>query len=140
MYSMRNLWQVLGRMRDKTPDRRSAEGHGSLSGMVESGDFRIELARRTVTLRGRELPLTSEEFDVLVFLAGHPQRLITPRTTLSTSGTAHQVRKAAFLRALITLREKFDDRVWPWRALSSHRTLGVVPLRSKLPVEGLFEA
>jgi two-component system, OmpR family, KDP operon response regulator KdpE len=113
VYSRRNLWQVLGRMRDKTPDRRSAEGHGSLSGMVESGDFRIELARRTVTLRGRELPLTSEEFDVLVFLAGHPQRLITPRTVLSTSGTAHQVRKAAFLRALITLREKLDAASGP---------------------------
>jgi two-component system, OmpR family, KDP operon response regulator KdpE len=113
MYSMRNLWQAFGRMSDKTPDRRLPEADGSLSGMIESGDFRIELVRRTVTLRGRELPLTSEEFDVLVFLAGHPQRLITPRTMLSTSGTAHQVRKAAFLRALITLREKLDAASGP---------------------------
>ena len=73
MYSIWNLRQVFGRTRDKTPDRRSVEVDGSAGGMIESGDFRIELARRTVTLRGRELPLTSEEFDVLVFLAGHPK-------------------------------------------------------------------
>jgi two-component system, OmpR family, KDP operon response regulator KdpE len=108
MHRMWNLRRVFGSGPDKTPDRRPAEVDGSLGGTIESGDFRIDLARRTVTLRGRDLPLTSEEFDLLVFLAGHPQRLITPRTILSTSGPAHPVRKAAFLRALITLREKLD--------------------------------
>ena len=66
---------MAGPWQDAWQNPRSAlcGGDGSLSGLVESGDFRIELARRTVTLRGPELPLTSEEFDVLVFLAGHPK-------------------------------------------------------------------
>jgi len=37
-----------------------------MTGMIESGDFKIDLDERTVTLRGRELELTSEEFDVLM--------------------------------------------------------------------------
>ena len=113
MYSSLNLRQVFGRTGAKKPDRGAAESEASLGGMIESGDFKIELARRTVTLRGRELPLTSEEFDVLVFLAGHPQRLVTPQTMLSTSGNAPQVRKAAFLKPLITLREKLDAASGP---------------------------
>ena len=59
-------------------------------------------------MRGRQLDLTSEEFDVFLFLAGHPQSLITPHTMLSTSWTAHWVRQTEFLRALVSLRNKLD--------------------------------
>ena len=76
--------------------------------MIESGDFKIELVERTVTLRGQELRLTSEEFDVLVFLASHPQNVVTPRTLLATSWATSQLRQTEFLRALISLRKKLD--------------------------------
>ena len=78
------------------------------NGIIECGDFKINLTRRTVAMRGRVLDLTSEEFDVFVFLAGHPQSLITPRTMLSTSWTTHRVRQTEFLRALVSLRNKLD--------------------------------
>jgi DNA-binding response OmpR family regulator len=76
--------------------------------MIESGDFKIDLDERTVGLRGQELRLTSEEFDVLVFLVGHRQRLVTPDTVLATTWTANRVRKTEFLRALISLRQRLD--------------------------------
>jgi two-component system KDP operon response regulator KdpE len=76
--------------------------------MIESGDFKIDLVERTVTLRGQELRLASEEFDVLVFLAGHPQNVVTPRTVLATSWPTSQLRQTEFLRALISLRNKLD--------------------------------
>jgi two-component system KDP operon response regulator KdpE len=79
-----------------------------LSGMIESGDFKIDLAERTVTLRGQELWLTSEEFDVLVFLARHRRSLVTPHTMLATSWTANRLRQTEFLKALISLRKKLD--------------------------------
>ena len=47
--------------------------------------FRIDIGSRSVTLREEKLELTSEEFDVLVFLVSHPQGLITPYTILATS-------------------------------------------------------
>jgi DNA-binding response OmpR family regulator len=77
--------------------------------MIESGDFRIDLDGRTVTLCGVKLRLTSEEFDVLVFLAGHPQSVATPRTMLATSWSTNRLRQTEFLRVLISLRKKLDS-------------------------------
>jgi len=75
---------------------------------TEIGDFKIDLARRTAMLRDQDLFLSSEEFDVLVFLASHPQRLVTPHTVLATNWDAHQLRQTDFLKALISLRKKLD--------------------------------
>jgi DNA-binding response OmpR family regulator len=90
-----------------------AHADPSLKGTIEAGDFKIDLTRRSVTLSGRELNLTSEEFDVLVFLAGHRQRLITPRTLLATSWTEHRVRQTQFLRLLMSLRTKLESAAAP---------------------------
>jgi two-component system KDP operon response regulator KdpE len=90
-----------------------AHADPSFKGTIEAGDFKIDLARRSVTLSGRELDLTSEEFDVLVFLAGHRQRLITPRTLLATSWTEHRVRQTQFLRVLMSLRGKLESAAAP---------------------------
>ena len=79
-----------------------------MRGIIESGDFKIDLDRRTVTLCGEELRLTSQEFDVLVFLASHPQNLVTPRTILATSWSTNRQRQTEFLRVLISLRKKLD--------------------------------
>jgi len=46
--------------------RRLAASSG---GIIDVGDFRIDLSGRTATLRGRELELNAAEFEVLVFLA-----------------------------------------------------------------------
>jgi two-component system response regulator VicR len=73
-----------------------------------NGDFRIDNQSRSVTVRGRELVLTSEEFDLLVFLVGHPRRVVTSKTLLSTRRGAHEVRQTQFLRVLTTLREKLE--------------------------------
>ena len=76
--------------------------------VIESGDFRIDIGRRIVVLRGEELELTSEEFDVLMFLVNHPQRLITPNTMLTTTWATNAPRQTEFLRGLLSLRKKLD--------------------------------
>ena len=103
-----NLQKPVAQKSDSVPDRETAEGSVSLSEITESGDFKIDLAARTVTLRGEDLPLTSEEFDVLVFLARHPQHMVTPQTVLATSWDANGLRQTEFLRALMSLRKKLD--------------------------------
>ncbi|WP_327008420.1 response regulator transcription factor [Dactylosporangium sp. NBC_01737] len=40
------------------------------------GSLRVDAARRTATLRGRELALTVREFDLLVFLMRNPGRVL----------------------------------------------------------------
>jgi two-component system KDP operon response regulator KdpE len=103
-----NLRQLFAEKKNQTTEGETAEQSDSLTGMIESGDFKIDLAARTVTLRGEGLSLTAEEFDVLVFLAGHPQRMVTPHTMLATSWTANGFRQTEFLRVLMSLRKKLD--------------------------------
>jgi two-component system KDP operon response regulator KdpE len=43
---------------------------------LEIGDFRIDLATRRVFVRGQEVRLTPKEFDLLLFLARRPNRVI----------------------------------------------------------------
>lgn len=75
-----NFRRLFAKKRDRAPERLTVGEYTPLTGMIESGDFKIDLDGRTVTLCDQELQLTSEEFDVLVFLASHPQSLVTPRT------------------------------------------------------------
>jgi two-component system, OmpR family, KDP operon response regulator KdpE len=108
---MTNSWslrQLIIKTWDRVPQRDTAEKSASLAGRIEFGDFKIDLDERTVTLRDQELRLTPEEFDVLVFLSGHPQSMVTPRTTLATNWTANRLRHTEFLTTLISLRKKLD--------------------------------
>jgi two-component system phosphate regulon response regulator OmpR len=100
-----NLKKLLVDVRDTVRDRsRRLPTKGD--DVIEVGDFRIDISGRTVTLRGRELQLNAAEFEVLVFLASHPKRLVTPRTMLATSWTRQKAQQTEFLRALVSLGKK----------------------------------
>jgi len=90
---------------------RNAEQRVSSTEIIEVGDFRLEVAERVVTVRGEELSLAAEEFDVLLYLIGHPQRCVTPRTVLATSWTRDGLHQTEFLKALLSLRKKLDTVV-----------------------------
>lgn len=124
---MRNgskLAQWLRNMFGGEPEQQAGEGCGSVRAVVESGDFKINIGNRIAILHNEALDLTSEEFDVLMFLVNHPQRLVTPHTVLATSWTASQPRQTEFLRVLLSLRKKLDAaapgkhylRTEPWIA------------------------
>src|SRR5262245_10428940 len=46
---------------------------------VEAGDFFIDPESRVVRVRGKEVHLTPKEFDLLVFMARHPNKVLTTR-------------------------------------------------------------
>jgi DNA-binding response OmpR family regulator len=101
-WSLRQLFA-----RDVRVQVQMVEGAGSTE-MVEIGDFTIDTAERTASLLGEDLGLTSEEFDVLMFLTTHPQRCVTPHTILATSWTEDRLHQTEFLKALLSLRKKLD--------------------------------
>jgi two-component system KDP operon response regulator KdpE len=103
-----SLRQLFAQTCDKGSAQDPAQERTSLTGRIRFGDFKIDLDERSVTLRDQELRLSSEEFDVLVFLASHPRSLVTPQTVVATSSTANQLRQPMFLRTLISLRKKLD--------------------------------
>ena len=107
MHKNWSLRHRFARTNDRAPARETMKESLCLTGGMQLGDFKINLDQRTVSLRDQEVRLTSEEFDVLLFLASHPRSLVTPQTTMASSSTANQ-RSPKFLRALISLRKKLD--------------------------------
>jgi DNA-binding response OmpR family regulator len=108
MSSASVLQQSFARASDQASTRSALAEQFSPEDMIEFGEFRINIRNRTVALCGQNLELASEEFDVLVFLVSHRQRLITPHTLLTTSWTTDQQRQTEFLPALLSLRKKLD--------------------------------
>ncbi|MGH9510957.1 MAG: response regulator transcription factor [Terriglobales bacterium] len=76
---------------------------------VAIGDFRIDLPSRKVCVKEREVRLTPKEFDLLLYLARHPGRVMTHRALLSAVWGEHSVEQPAYLRVFIGhLRKKLE--------------------------------
>ncbi len=57
-------------------DGFTARNGSDSADIIHAGDFRIDIAARSVTVRGHELRLNGVEFDVLVYLASHQKRVV----------------------------------------------------------------
>jgi DNA-binding response OmpR family regulator len=117
-FNIGQLTSRLGALFQRAPEvREKTQGE-----IIENGDFRIDLQSHKVTVRGQEAELTPAEFDMLVFLSGHPRRVVTPSTLLSSRFGDHRVRQTQFLQVLMALRQKIESaagragyiRTEPW--------------------------
>lgn len=63
--------------------RRAGQGEPE-SPVIEAGGIRIDVAIRTVIVRGQDVVLTRTEFDILHFLAEHVDTIVTSRMLLQT--------------------------------------------------------
>lgn len=74
------------------------------------GDVTIEGATRQVLVSGREVHLTPKEFDLLVLLASHPDRVLTHKQLLRGIWGPSGEDQPEYLRVLIAqLRKKIDS-------------------------------
>ena len=88
--------------------RRSAAASPG-TGPISSGDLVIDRERRRVIRGAQEIRLTPKEFELLVFLAQHPGRVLTHRTILKAIWGPHQVDQPEHLRVLVgSLRKKIE--------------------------------
>ena len=78
--------------------------------VVETGDVRIDLARRVVTRDGAELHLSKKEWELLEFFARSPDHVLTHKEILKAVwGPAH-TDDTAYLRVYVNqLRQKLED-------------------------------
>jgi two-component system KDP operon response regulator KdpE len=56
---------------------RCAAAAAKRDGVVRGGEFRVDLEGRRVHARGNEVRLTPKEFELFVYMARHPNRVIT---------------------------------------------------------------
>ena len=75
----------------------------------EAGDFRIDLEGRRVHVGGSEVRLTPKEFDLFVYFARHPNRVITHRTLLEAVWGEASQEQPEYLRVFMgQLRKKLE--------------------------------
>jgi two-component system, OmpR family, KDP operon response regulator KdpE len=76
---------------------------------ITLGDLTIDRERRRVLRGADEIRLTPKEFELLVFLAQHPGRVLTHRVILKAVWGPHAVDQPEHLRVLIgALRKKIE--------------------------------
>jgi two-component system, OmpR family, KDP operon response regulator KdpE len=77
--------------------------------LITIGDFRIDLQARGVHVKEREVRLTPKEFDLLLYLARHPGKVVTHRVLLSAVWGEDSVKQPEYLRVFIGhLRKKLE--------------------------------
>jgi two-component system KDP operon response regulator KdpE len=100
--------ELLARVRANL--RRRAPAADSESAIIEVGDFRIDLGARTVTVKDRTVHLTPKEFDLLVYLARHPGKVITHRALLAAVWGGNSTEQVEYLRVFVgQLRKKLES-------------------------------
>jgi two-component system, OmpR family, KDP operon response regulator KdpE len=100
--------ELLARVRAAI--RRSIMAPQLQSEVIEVGDFRIDQQAREVRVRGREVRLTPKEFDVLLYLARHPGKVITHRVLLAAVWGDTSTEQPEYLRVVIAhLRKKLEE-------------------------------
>jgi len=97
--------ELLARVRAAL--RRSGADADTAS--FEVGEFRVDLESRRVHARGQEIRLTPKEFDLFVYMARHPSRVITHRTLLEAVWGEASQEQPEYLRVFMgRLRKKLE--------------------------------
>jgi two-component system, OmpR family, KDP operon response regulator KdpE len=76
---------------------------------ISAGDFLIDLGARSVRVCGQEVHLTPKEFDLLVYLARRPGKVITHRNLLAAVWGPNNTEQPEYLRVFVgQLRKKIE--------------------------------
>jgi two-component system KDP operon response regulator KdpE len=98
--------ELLARLRAAL---RRAEAGTLPAGRVVRGEIEIDVDRRRVVRLGTDVRLTPKEFDLLLFFAQHPGRVLTHRTVLRAIWGPNAVDQPEHLRVLVAaLRKKLE--------------------------------
>jgi len=93
--------------------------------LIEAGVFSIDLASRQVKVRQQEVKLTPKEFELLVYLAEHPHRVVAHRTLLGAIWGEMNTEQPEYLRVFVgQLRKKIEKDPAEPRHLLTDRWVG----------------
>ncbi len=99
--------ELLARIRAAL--RRSPLSDSAVQTRIDLGAFHIDLDAHSVVVAGREVRLTPKEFDVLVYMAQHPRKVLTHRAILNAVWGSNSVEQNEYLRVFVgQLRKKLE--------------------------------
>jgi two-component system KDP operon response regulator KdpE len=77
--------------------------------VINIGDFQIDMEARRVTVLHRDIRLTPKEFDLLVYMARRPGKVINHRTLLAAIWGGQSTEQVEYLRVFVgQLRKKLE--------------------------------
>ena len=112
--------ELLARVRAAV--RRAPTGPTTTSRLT-AGAFTIDIDAHTVLVSGQDVHLTPKEFDLLVYFARHPNKVLTHRGLLGAVWGAEHSEQTEYLRVFVgQLRKKIEPdpsaptylRTEPW--------------------------
>ncbi len=102
---------------------RRAPSESADASRLQAGDFTIDIAAHTVVVAGREVHLTPKQFELLVYFARHPGKVLTHRGLLGAVWGPEHTEQTEYLRVFVgQLRKKIEPdpaeptylRTEPW--------------------------
>ena len=98
--------ELLARVR---ANLRRAPVDSESNPVIEVGDFRIDIAARKVQVRGNEVRLTPKEFEMLLYLARRPGKVVNHRAILAAVWGGQSTEQVEYLRVFVgQLRKKLE--------------------------------
>ncbi len=98
--------ELLARVR---ANLRRVPAEADADPVIEVGDFRIDTAAHKITVRDAEVRLTPKEFELLVFLARRPGKVVNHRTLLGAIWGGQSTEQVEYLRVFVgQLRKKLE--------------------------------
>jgi two-component system, OmpR family, KDP operon response regulator KdpE len=117
-----SLEELRARIRALLRRRGGESGPGTT---LTAGELQIDLARHRVALAGQEVHLTPLEYQLLCYMAQHPDRVLTHRQLLSRVWGAEYVDDLHTLRVHIAnLRAKIEPGASVPRFIHTHLRIG----------------
>ncbi len=108
------IQELLARVRAHMRRQRTASADEAEDTPLVIGDFQIDRQKHRVEVRGRETRLSPKEFDLLFYMAQHPERVLTHRTLLVAIWGIHAAEQPESLRVLVgQLRKKIEPEHEP---------------------------
>jgi two-component system KDP operon response regulator KdpE len=104
--------ELLARVRANL--RRVTAAAETAAAPIQEGDFHIDPESRLVRVGDKEVHLTPKEFDLLIFMARHPNKVLTHRVLLNAVWGGESVQQPEYLRVFINqLRKKIEPHETP---------------------------
>jgi two-component system KDP operon response regulator KdpE len=98
--------ELLARVR---ANLRRVPADNEAEAVIEIGDFRVDTGAHKVTVRQREVRLTPKEFELLVYMARRPGKVVNHRVLLGAIWGGQSTEQVEYLRVFVgQLRKKLE--------------------------------
>jgi len=104
-----DVGELLARVRVALRHAQRVKSGGKQDPVFETNDFKVDLSARIVTVRGKEIHLTPNEYDLLAFLIRHAGKVVTQKQILQEVWGPASSDQVQYLRIYVyQLRQKIE--------------------------------